>query len=945
MAGDVVGRGVLEVGAALDDGSLPGVGGKVQSGLNNIGIKGGAALAAGIGVGVAAAVGAAVAGLARIGDVFDQNVRNPIVIGTGAAGSALEGLEDSAKGIATTIPVSFGDASDAIATLNTATGESGESLERLSTQVLDASRLLGEDGTQNAEAFGKALNQWGMDADEGADSLDGLFKLTQDYGVGLGEVTGQLNTYGSVLQNAGFSMEESAVLFASLQKSGLDVSRVMPGLNKSFRDWAGEGKNVQDELGKTVDAIGDAETGTEALALATDVFGAEGAQRMTTAIRNGSFALEDLDGALQGADGAIAETGEATRTFGDEWGIFKNKSLDAIEPLGSAVSGALTDALGGFNDFIGEVDFSPILDIASDVFSTIGSIISPFFEAFKPLVPLILDLGRQLGELATTASPLGAVFQAIQPLLPQIASAMAAIAEAIGGALSSALSAILPVLTNLAGTVIAALSQGFEALLPVIETIVPIIGQLAETLGDILAEAITALTPTFELLAEMFMQVSTALTPLIESFLQLVPQIISLIEPLIQLIGTILPPLIELFNQILPPVMAVVDAIIGALIPIVESLIDILSGVITFLTGVFTGNWSQAWEGIKQIFSGIWNLLKSIVTGAWNIITSLIENGLKVVSAVWDATWSAIGSLFSSIWDGIRSVASSVWNWIKSQITSFLNGVKSVWNSTWNAIKSFFSSIWNGIKSAASGFFNSIKSTFNNVMSFIRGIPGKIVSAIGNLGSKLIASGRALIDGFLNGIKGAWDNITSWVSGAMDNLRGLWPFSPAKWGPFSGRGYVTYSGEALGRDFAESTARALDDGSRDIENGLGGIQGEFNALADGQGVGSMTDVGLSVAEQLADGLLMGTDAVTRASMVLASAMLGPLTDAGIIGSAAPSLTGSLGVRRQDISGANGAQSRTAPTIIFEKGAIAIEGSDPYKAAKQVTDRVAELAGL
>ncbi|WP_084644303.1 phage tail tape measure protein [Microbacterium gubbeenense] len=298
-------------------------------------------------IGVAAIGGAVVGafkGLYSVGDTFDQ-VTDQIRTGTGASGRALDGLVESAKEVGKTIPIEFGTAGDAIAALNTYTGESGKSLENLSTQVLESSRLLGEDGVANAEAYGQALNQWSLDADTGAESLDGLFKVTQDYGVGLGGLIGQLNTYGSVLQNAGFSMEESAVLFGSLQKSGLDVSRIMPGLNKSFRDWAGEGKDVQAELGRTVSAIAEAETSTEALALATDVFGAEGAQRMTTAIRNGSFALEDLDGALSGSAGLIRETGEEQMSFSERWQQTMNTAMTAIEPLATGIFQALSDGL------------------------------------------------------------------------------------------------------------------------------------------------------------------------------------------------------------------------------------------------------------------------------------------------------------------------------------------------------------------------------------------------------------------------------------------------------------------------------------------------------------------------------------------------------------------------------------------------------------------------
>ena len=46
------------------------------------------------------------------------------------------------------------------------------------------------------------------------------------------------------------------------------------------------------------------------------------------------------------------------------------------------------------------------------------------------------------------------------------------------------------------------------------------------------------------------------------------------------------------------------------------------------------------------------------------------------------------------------------------------------------------------------------------------------------------------------------------VSGGLDALRGFFPFSPATYGPFSGRGYTTYSGLALMGDFGKSISGA-----------------------------------------------------------------------------------------------------------------------------------------
>src|SRR5699024_1596902 len=233
------------------------------------------------------------------------------------------------------VPADADTVSNALAELNTMTGATGSVLQGLTKSVLDASRMLGEDGVANANAFGNALVQWGIPAEEGEVYLDKLFKATQDYGVGLGDLTGHLTRFGPVLQNAGFTMDESADLFGRLEKGGVQVTRVMPGLNAAFRNWASEGKDSKVELQKVVDQMQNAETETEALAIATEHFGAEGAQRLTTAIRQGMIpSLTDLGKPLQDTEGLVGKTSDETKSFGDRLIELKNKAQVALEPLG-----------------------------------------------------------------------------------------------------------------------------------------------------------------------------------------------------------------------------------------------------------------------------------------------------------------------------------------------------------------------------------------------------------------------------------------------------------------------------------------------------------------------------------------------------------------------------------------------------------------------------------
>lgn len=298
--------------------------------------------------------GAAITGFAvKTAREFEQ-VRRTLATSTGASGEALDDLVGSVKNLATVVPAAVGDIAESMATLQTATGATGDTLERLTEQTMNAARLTGEDASAAAESYGRAINQWGIDADDAATSMDYLFTLTQDYGISLNDLTGRLSEYGSVMQNAGFSMEETADLFARLDQSGISVSRVMPGLNRAFRDWAQEQRDPQEALGATIAAMQEATTQQEALAIATDVFGAEGAQRMTTAVRNGTFALDDLGHGLADAAGAIDETAEQSRTLEESFQLLVNGAMVAIEPVATEVFGFLADTLANVAGFVAD---------------------------------------------------------------------------------------------------------------------------------------------------------------------------------------------------------------------------------------------------------------------------------------------------------------------------------------------------------------------------------------------------------------------------------------------------------------------------------------------------------------------------------------------------------------------------------------------------------------
>lgn len=358
-------------------------------------------------------------------DKVEQAYRD-IRVGTGATGEALDELEESFDNVFTSVPDGAEQVAGALANLNTFTGATGSVLEGLTKRVLDVSRLLKEDATQNAQTFGEALKQWQLPAEQGADVLDYMYKLTQDYGVGLGELNSQLTNYGSVLNNAGFEMDEAAHFMASLESNGIAVSRIMPGLNKAFRNWADEGKNSREELENVVETIAETEDKQKALSLATEAFGAEGAQRLMTAIRNRAIpAFDELGEGAEDAKGSIEETADETKTIGEEFAELKNTTMTSLRPVGDILLNLARDHL------------PPLVDGVTDL--------AEWFDSLDTSTQkTILSTAGFTAALGPASLMLGTTFKAVSSLTGGLARVTELLGKARGAGLVARLGMLGP---------------------------------------------------------------------------------------------------------------------------------------------------------------------------------------------------------------------------------------------------------------------------------------------------------------------------------------------------------------------------------------------------------------------------------------------------------------------------------------------------------------------
>ena len=349
---------------------------------------------------IAGVIGAAFAGvevgkfLLDIGGEFDE-MTDAIIIGTGATGEALEALEESAKGIATTVPISFGEAGNIVQDLNTRLGLTGENLDEVGQRVAAAGELMGS--AINVESMSGAFAAFNVSADDMADQMDYLFGVSQSTGIAFDDLTRILESNAPALQGLGFSFEESANMAGLLDKAGMDASGMMGKMGKALVELAQPGETAAEAYQRVLTEMeGYIEAGDEAAAmdLATELFGTRGAAQFVGAVQSGALAMDDLRDASLGAGDGIMGTYEATADWPEKWELLKNKAKEFLEPLGGALMDGLGMALDKLNEVMDSIDPSTLEGVAStltELFTALIAAVTNLWTALQPLVTFLMD--------------------------------------------------------------------------------------------------------------------------------------------------------------------------------------------------------------------------------------------------------------------------------------------------------------------------------------------------------------------------------------------------------------------------------------------------------------------------------------------------------------------------------------------------------------------------
>lgn len=153
------------------------------------------------------------------------------------------------------------------------------------------------------------------------------------------------------------------------------------------------------------------------------------------------------------------------------------------------------------------------------------------------------------------------------------------------------------------------------------------------------------------------------------------------------------------FCDLLVPVF---EGVFSQIETILSSVLDALTGILDIFIGVFTGNWDQAWNGVKELFGAVWDFICGTFKNATNILMGVLDWFCGLFGTTWENVWNGISSFFSNIWNNIKSFFTNIGNGILGTARNIFNGIKSAIENPMETAKNFVRGIIEKIR----GFFN-----------------------------------------------------------------------------------------------------------------------------------------------------------------------------------------------------------------------------------------------
>lgn len=391
-------------------------------------------------------------------------------------------------------------------------------------------------------------------------------------------------------------------------------------------------------------------------------------------------------------------------------------------------------------------------------------------------------------------------------------------------------------------------------------------GAIQEVVGDIVDwfQSNDIWGDIIETFRSAFEQIESLIGPFIEALQHLGNVIGDVLGVVLQIVEWHLNAIMLAWSLFGDNILAVLLTVWNLIVSTVQNAINLVVGIVRAVLQLINGEWGAAWDGIYQALKAVWDQILALITAAVNLILEPIQAfvemvvdffqwlydvliGNSIVPDLVNGVLEWFGRLLSGLADWFGALPGRILGWmadagrwlIQKGIDIVVGLVTGLTNAI-GRISEWFLALpgkileWIGRavmwlvqtgRDVITGLLNGITGMVGDLIAWFAGLPGRILGAIPNPASMLYNAGRAIVGGLVDGIRSMAGAVTDAVGGVLSDARDLLPFSPAKEGPFSGRGWTLYSGMSIMEALAEGITRS----GPAVQRALNGVAGDASA--------------------------------------------------------------------------------------------------------------------
>lgn len=771
-------------------------------------------------------------------DTASKNIATKIGNNLQSAGKSMTSAGSTLTKTVTTPVLGLGTAAvkvtsdfeSAMSKVSAISGATGGDLDKLNQKAQEMGAKTKFSATESAEAF-TYMAMAGWKTEDMLDGIDGIMNLAAADGLDLA-TTSDIVT--DALTAFGLSASDSGHFADVLAKASSNANTNVSMLGESFKYAA----PVAGALGYS------AEDTAIALGLMANA-GIKGSQggtalrgsltRLIKPTDDAAALMEQYGLSMTNADGSMKSLGEVMNMLRDKLG-----GLTEAEQAQVAAQIFGQEAMSGMLAIINasDSDYAKLTDAIYDADGAAQQMADTMLDNLSGQLTLLKSalegLAIQFGEILMPyikqfVTWLQNLTQKLQELTPEQKEQIvkwAAIAAAIGpvlmvlGKLTSSVGSIITTFGKIPGA-IKAVTGGFTKLTTAGKNVfegfklaragfpgfAAQASKLGAAIGGISAPVVAVVAVIGVLIAafanlwktnEEFRNKMTAIWDGIkskfESFAQGIVDRLNALGFDFENFGEVVKAIWNGFCSLLAPIF---EGVFNQVSVILGSVLDALTGIFDVFIGIFTGNWDQAWQGVKEIFGAVWDLIKGTFESWAMAFKGIADTVLGWFGTTWDETWTNIKQFFVDTWNGITTFFSNVINAIKMAVSNFITTIINFFAQLPTNIANFITNAYNSVVTWVSNMVAKAREMgqnfLNAVVSFFTNLPYKVGYFIGNTLTNIViwvgnmvAKAREMGTNFLNNvvsfftqlpgkvlqfITSAFNNVQTWATNMANKAR------------------------------------------------------------------------------------------------------------------------------------------------------------------------------